>query len=316
MNNFGSIQLYFNLATSIIFTFVGFVGNGLVIYVISRPKFRIIPMFRYMIIAMIIDSFNVLTAWPSIFPYAFKTNRIVFICKFFYYLVYVFYQFSPWVIVISTLDRYLSVKYENRFKFRKDFKYQAIAVLIIFLVLVLIDFPFYHFYSLDSNMTLCTADFSIGFYLNCLDLLIATVIPFILMMSLNSLTAYQLIHRKKRLQKNKKKFKKEIQYFKTTLALCLYFLFLNLPFCILTVVCNSMNIQYLNTLIFYICNALTYFYSSFNCFIYFLFNKRIRHHFLLLIGYRRKSKKVVLSPIETLCKRVIFIQEEYEITNI
>ena len=276
-NDFANIIFEFNFVTSILFTSIGLIGNGLVIYIISRPKFRSIAMFRYLIVATLVDTINLSTMWPALYINELNIMSVELSCKFFFYAIYVFYQFSPWLLVLSTLERYLSVKFQNRFKFRNEFKYQLLIMIIIFLMTVILDFPVFYYYSLHHNSTYCHVDYSIGIYIDVFNSLVAAIIPFFVMILLNGLIVHLLITQKQKL--HRKEFKKEIQYFKTMLAVSSYFLLCNLPFCILIVINDAMVIKYTHTLHFFVLNALTFLYCAFNFLVYMLSNKLFRSYF-------------------------------------
>ena len=246
-------------------------------------------MFRYLIVATLVDTINLSTMWPALYINELNIMSVELSCKFFYYALYVFYQFSPWLLVLSTLERYLSVKFQNRFKFRNEFKYQLLVMLIIFLVIVFIDFPSFYFYGLYNNSTFCQVDYTIGIYLDVFNSIIASLVPFVAMILINGLIMHQLVKQKKKLQRNRKEFKKEIQYFRTVFAVSLYFLLCNLPFCILTIIYNALSIKYSETFIFYFLNALTFFYCSFNFFIFMLSNKLFRSNFFSMFCCKSKA---------------------------
>ena len=282
----------FNFISTTVLTAIGLVGNSLVVFILSRPEFLKVPMFRYLIAATIFDTINVLLSWPSVYPDAFQVNNLPISCKLYIYLFYIPFQASPWIIALSSVDRYLSIKYPKSLNFRNQFKYQLLAIIIILIGILLIDIPFYIYHDVLSNETGCVpTEYKIEFYLDVLDALISTIIPFIIMILSTILTSCLIVSQKAKLQKdNSKKFQKEMQLIKVLLAMDIYFLICNLPYCILTIVDDVLAINYFGTFSFYILNALTYVFSSCDFIIYFSFNKLFRKHFLSMISYFRKDK--------------------------
>ena len=287
------IKNNFNLISSIALTIIGIVGNLLVVYILTRKYFRKQSMFRYLVFATVVDTFNILSTWPIIYANFFQLNNLELNCKVFFYAVYVGFQFSPLLILVSTIDRYITVKGTIMFVFRKKLKYQILVILAIFLSLLAIDSPFFIYYKLGANETGCQPiNVTTSTYLDILDGLIAAVIPFVLMILFNSLIACKLINQKAKLHQNRRKIKKDTLHFKTTCAICLYFLFCNLPFCIFTVTNDLLGIDYIGTFTFFILNTLTYVYSSCNLFVYILANRIFRNHFKQMVRLIKKPNRV------------------------
>ena len=287
------IEVYFNLISSIFLTFIGLLGNSLVIFILSRKKFLKVSLFRYFIIATITDTLNFLFIWPANAPDFFKMNTYAIICKLYQYLSYIAYQLSVWIIVLSSIDRYLAVKYSNRFNFRNEFKYQAGAILTILIVLMVVDIPFLLFYDIyeDGNQSFCGYNptyISLGFYMDLLNSFISVFVPFFVMISTTILIGHHLIKHKLKLQQNRTNFQKEKQLVKTLCGMSLFYLACTLPFCILTVTYDALGINYFGTLEFSIVNFLTYVYSSCDFFIYLSCNKLFRQYFFYIISCGRK----------------------------
>ena len=292
-----AIEAYFNIVAAIVLTTIGLIGNSLVLYIITRPQFLKVALFRYLIVATIFDTINFLFIWPSDLPEAFYMNKYAIICKLYQYLSYMAYQFSIWIIVLSSVDRYLAVKFPTKFKIRNKFKYQAIAMVTIFVILLLIDIPYLMYYDIygDSNETYCgynPESISLGFYMDLLNSFISSIVPFIIIMLTTALIAHHLITKKLKLQQNRKNFEKELQFVKIIGAMDLFYLACTIPFCVLTVTYDALGINYFGRLEFNIVNFLTYVYSSCEFFIYFSCNKLFRTYFLSMIGCCRKSKPV------------------------
>lgn len=290
-----SIEHHFNLISSILLTAIGLVGNTIVIFILLQKQFRKVSLFRYLIMATIIDTLNFLFIWPANHPNFFYLNRIPIICKLFQYLSYVVYQLSVWIIVLSSIDRFLAVKYSHKFHSRNKFKYQSGAVFIIFVVLMLVDIPFFLSYDVyeHGNETFCgynPSSISIGFYMDLLNSFISTFVPFVLMILSTFIIGHHLIKHKTKLIRNKNNFTKELQFVKVMCAIDIFYLICTLPFCILTVTYDALGVNYFGTLEFSIVNFLTYVYSSFDFFIYFSCNKLFREYFMAIIRCRRKKE--------------------------
>ena len=136
-------------------------------------------------------------------------------CKLSQYLSYLVCLNISWIGVLVSIDRYLSIKYPYKFKFRSEFIYQ-----MIFIISILINIPIAHYYS-SYNNTCDIKDEKFSLKINIIDLLVSTVIPFIIMILSSALIGSYLI-------KNKMKFKyktldKEKQLIKILFSMDVFF---------------------------------------------------------------------------------------------
>ena len=280
-----------NFISTTVLTVFALVGNSLVLLILSRPEFLKVSMFRYLFAATIFDTINVLVSWPSVFPDAFQINSLSISCKLYMYIIFMPFQASPWIISLSSIDRYLSIKYPRALSIRKKFSFQLIAIISVLLAIILIDIPFFIYHDVVSNETGCApTTFRVQFYLDIFNDLVSTIIPFCIMISTTLLTAYLIIKQKSKLNIHSNKLQKEMQLIKILLAMDLYFLICNLPCCILTIVDDVLEINYFGTLSFTILNALSNVFSSCDLIIYLAFNKLFRRHFISMVSCFRKDK--------------------------
>jgi hypothetical protein len=234
---------YFNLVTAILFTVFALIGNSLVIIVLTKPKFLEIPFFRYLIVATIVETISASFIWASGFPNVFGINSYDINCKMYVYLSFVFLQFGPWINVLGSIDRYFSIKHPTKFHFRKQFKFQAFSVLIIFGSIILINVPYLVYLQVNSNLC-STGVFFTGLYLTIfLNGNMHCILPSICMIIMNGMIIYQLIVKRKKF--NKTKFYKEVQFAKVLLSNNLVFIILNLPFTIYIVVQFILGVNFL-----------------------------------------------------------------------
>jgi hypothetical protein len=229
---------YFNFIASLIFTIIAIIGNSLVLIILSKPKLRKESLFRYFIVTTIIDTINILLIWPFNFTDAFQINSSEISCKLFNYLPRVFYQFSPWINVLSSIDRLLAVKYTYRFKFRNELKYQLLAISLIFVTILLVDFPNYYYPEISLNETSCIfSNWTIWLFIDLYAALMAVILPFSIMIITSVVTVRQLI--KIKLKINKTNFENEKQLIKVSFGINFLFLISNIAYVILLIVCDA-----------------------------------------------------------------------------
>ena len=202
------IQSILNLSVSTTLTTISILGNTIVLIVFSKPKFRKESTFRYLIVSTLGSTVKVLFIWPLAFPDFFMMNQVSLICKIMSYTSFVAGQWMPWINSLSSIDRYLAVRFPCKLKWRTLAKYQAIAVVAIFVSLLLLDLPFYFYVDIPLNQTGCTTiDYEIGKLLSIWFTVITIVIPVTIMIIFTALTTRRLIKRK--MNFNKKDFTKD-----------------------------------------------------------------------------------------------------------
>jgi hypothetical protein len=288
-----SDQVNFNIISQAVTSVVSIIGNSLVLVIITRPKLFEISMFRYYIAATVIDTINVLATPLYVFPEytGFNTNQLS--CKLINFITNVFYIMSPWTVVLACLDRYLSVKYPNRFEFTKDLRCQILALIIVYCVITLINTPFYIFSVLGDNQTFCyiAADFNIQYSMDIFNAFQATFVPFFIMMLTSLLTTRQLIINKKKF--NKREFRNEMKFVKIMLAMNFFFLATNLPYSIVNVVYYTIGISDFTDYFSYdISLFLNNIYYSCDFFVFFLSNRLFRQCFFKLIHSCKRNNRV------------------------
>ena len=293
------INYYLNLVSAILFSAVGLIGNTLILFILARPEFRNVSMFRYSIVSAFNDMLVLTTMWLYL-PYVLDFNTYSINCKLIQYFGYLFYQFCPWIIVVSAIDRLLSVKYPTRFHFRTKIKFQATVLTSIFITLVFIDIPFYMYFDIQGsgNETYCgTTDSNAQFYNDILSSLISTIIPFVSMIFSTIVVGHHFLIKKKQFKKNRKRWQNEVQFLNILLAMNGFFLICNLPFCIQQLTFDGLEFNnqsyFYQYFVAYLTSNFGYAYNAFSFFLYFSCNKRFRNSFLVMIGKKRKKKPLL-----------------------
>ena len=273
---------YLHLSASIVFPVLSVVGNSLIIYVLTKPLFRKETFFRYLTVASIFDILSVLCIWLAYFPDFFLINKVDIMCKLYGFLPNLINEYSTWIIVLSSIDRLLAVRYPLKFDFRKEFKYQALIMLILFILLVLINLPYWFFLLIQPEYGLCLTvfDLSIYTYLNVSVAVYQVFLPFGLMVIINSITVYTLMRSQvERTTTNgikSKKFAKQKKLLRTLIGMNLLFLFTNFPSRIL----YFMNEYKVSTEVIDSLYLLRFVYFSFDFFVIFFSNYLFRKYCL------------------------------------
>ena len=291
------IDKYLIQISSVILTFIAIVGNSLVFYILTRPKFLKESIFRYFIASEIVASTKVIVLWIYSIPNFINWKVPDIFCKLFMCLVYVTYDLYPWISVINSIDRFISLKYPSRFLWTKKFQFQSLTIVIMLILLILINSVRY-FYSISSKSTVCEiASKEKGFYINLVNMLISSVIPFLIMLLCTFLIFYHLISQKLRLQQNNNDFKREKVFIRNVLIMDLWFLICYTPFCVTTFLQYTLDFTNIDENVWKIILdstiIISFFEISCNFFIHFTCNKLFRNYFLSMFGCcRRESRNI------------------------
>ena len=119
----------FHQVSSITISLVAIIGNSLIFYILAKPEFRSQSFFRYLFFGTIFNTINALLIWPINYPDFFLINEILISCNIQQYINDVSTTFSGWIIVLTSVDTFLSVKYPTKFQLVKSFKAQIIIIL-------------------------------------------------------------------------------------------------------------------------------------------------------------------------------------------
>ena len=281
-----SFNYYFNMATGSVISIVGLIGNLLVLFILTRKQFRNVSMFRYYSVVTAVETLQIPIIWIYNFPDFFYFNENEFVCKFIQSGSTLLLVFVTWMPPIISIDRFVSVKYPNKFLFRNKFKFQLSILACLLLGSLAASIPYYYFDKITTiaNVTQCSynEDPWIGFEINISLLVLSLFLPFTISITFGCLTAYQLINKKKRL--NIKNFNKEKRLLKVLISMDVFYLICNLPWGVFTILncIFSMEEYYPSSMIIFydISNFMFYIYQSFSFFVYFLSNKQFRNYLL------------------------------------
>jgi hypothetical protein len=261
---------------------VAIIGNSIVIIILMQRMFRKKPIFRYLIVATIFDTFNVILLWPNSYRHKFLINHIEIICKLFKFIDNMIGPFTAWVNVIASFDTLMLVKNPTKFKFRKNYKYQIFVILVGFFVTCLISLPAVFINSIGGEDNYCEPRYTpLNFHLFYFELYLFTVpvlIPFLINIVVSSITFLYL--RKTQININQNNYKKSKSLFKTTVYLNLVFLITYFTSFIIKIIFIFYIKIEIPFILGHFLDLLIYFYYSSDFFIYMIANRLFRETFI------------------------------------
>jgi hypothetical protein len=276
-----------------IFSFFCFTGNPLVIYIMTRPELRNVSLFRFLAVASFLNMVKLFEFVVLIWPDTFGVSNSRLACKFIFYFGYLPHHICNWALLWSGLDRYISVKYPNKYKFRNTIKFEVLIWLVLLFLGLLIQIPYY--FNADVISHRCqTIDLVLSSILSIVISLISVIIPGILMILITILVFKRLVTQKKKLRQSSKK---EISFLKALVSIDGLFLVCYMPYCISVIVTYISGTPFLGTLLYRVTNYFCIFYNSFDFFVYFFSNKLFRNYCISIFCGSRfvNSKKTTKS---------------------
>ena len=216
------------------FTIIALIGNSLVFYILTRLKFLKETIFRYFIASQTVATLIFMLVWVHTLRVVFSWNVAEYYCKIYVYFLSVAYCFYPWISVLNSIDRLLSVKYRSKFKFRKEIKYQLLALGIVLTSIMFTNIP-YLFYEVPSETKCIINNNTIGFYISLETLAISCFIPFIVKLFITTITIHYLLANKIKLQhkiRDENFFIREKRFAKSVLTMDLWHFICYSPYCL------------------------------------------------------------------------------------
>ena len=274
-------------------TIIGLIGNSIVLYIFTRPKFLKESIYRYFIISEVFATVSILLFWIHVIPAGLKWNVPISYCKIFLFILYTIYDFYPWISVQNSIDRYLTLKYPSKFRIIKKFTFQILSLSTTFALVMITNIPRV-LYGGTGNLTLCLINNAdVGFYMNLYNLAVSNLIPFILMICSTFLIFHYMITQKRKLQKNMVNFQREKNFIKNVLIMNLWFLCCYSPFCIVQFLRFSIDFPRNDSTSFLINLTIILSFVDITCnfFVYLCCNKLFRSYFFLIIGCRNVFQK-------------------------
>ena len=126
------INYYFSLSTAIIVPILSVINNIFVVSIFMRKPLRGQSMSRYLAILAICDTMNVIVSSLENIEGLIQFND--FSCRLITYVAAAFFQLIPYIKMIFSVDRLVSVNYSRRFLFKNTFKFQSIVFSTTFVI--------------------------------------------------------------------------------------------------------------------------------------------------------------------------------------
>jgi hypothetical protein len=306
-------DIYQQIRTIIVYSFIliiilGIVFNTLAFIVFSRKRFKRTVFATYFRFLIITDTLSLLMPLNKILEinyniYIEKISNTL--CKLRMYVPYVISPISAWILVIISLDRWMSIVISNKFLIRKKSGFQIlICILIIGFNLIFytpsLSFGLEEIKFIDnltnesSKMYSCSSNLTL---LSWMDAFQGCFLPFSLMISFSCLTIIFIFNTRKKTiisttnNNNKQSSikKRDIRFAIVSVSVNVIFLILNSPFTLVNLLDDSTMDQTIYDFLLSIRLFLYYFNFCLVFFINLGVNSTFRDEFLNMISKKDTS---------------------------
>jgi hypothetical protein len=281
---------------------VGIIGNIISFLVFCRPVFKKNSIRVYACALAIFDCFTLNQLYVDfglIFFDYYPPDHSDITCKIYYYISTAFSCIPPWILVVFSIDKILSMKKSPKFKLFKKRFFQltliavfAIVNILIFseILVLLVRTP--EIDDISSNLTLL-CDSTVMPYANIVGamyLLLGGIVPFVIMLGTSISIARLLSHSRqksigdRKIALARRRKSRDFKFAVTSLTFNFLFIALKLPL-VLYYVISSFNID-TPSVYFYISTLLFFINSSISFLVHFVSNSIFRKQFYLLIKCR------------------------------
>ena len=216
----------------------GLIGNLLAFSIFSRNKFQNTIFSTYYRVLLLMDLFVILTKLELIiYINQLPTFRIIssLTCKITTYLIYLNPAISAWILVLISVDRFLSIYMPGKFLFRKQIKNQLMACLIVTIYNCIIFIPAIVSSGLRLNLSNTNNN-----TINChkgdlvhlndlIELINSILITFIIMILCTIFTILAIFKSRNKSSSSSNQAKRDIRFAIVSIALNISFFVLTFP---------------------------------------------------------------------------------------
>ena len=288
----------------IVLIIIGIALNGIIFYVYTRKSlFRTSAGF-YFSVSAIVETMALLFgslkfAINNIFDYDIVLIS-AFMCKFLSTIIYILCQMASWILVIISIDRLILIKYPYKFAGSRFIKVRIVFIFSVFILISIINIPNLIYLDLTTvnntdfeEIYICSFTSSSNYIiLNFIDLFLAAVLPFIIMMFSGIIASIIIFNSKKKISHASIKSRKKYKFVSTIIARNVLFLVFNLPICIIHILAsydfelNPVSYAYF-ILIEILANVCVYANFALSFFVHLIFNKEF--YKILAKNFKKKS---------------------------
>ena len=256
-------------------TLIGLITNSMSLIIFSRKRFRGTIFSTYFRIHLSIETINLIFPINKMFELnlgMYFTLISTFCCKIRKFFANYNYAVAPSILVIISIDRFLSIAYPSKFLMRKKSLFQIFICFLVIGVNFCLYTPFWLFdlneinQTNQENQTLITYKcISPGQWIDFINILQEFFIPFTLTLLFTLLTIRTVFKSRAASSNNSSITKsKDIKFALSSITINILFLLFCSPYFILVLINDYSSLFKNRTDLFKMLEALSYFFFYFN----------------------------------------------------
>ena len=287
MNQFENTFLAFLTGIIILITLI---SNILCFIVYSRKKFTQISTSFFFKAIAITNCLTLAQELRNFVIFALDYNirlESTISCKVVSYLTYAIIPISPWIMNYISFSHLSSLKYPNKFKFRNAQKSKWLTIGMIIILSFGIYLPVVFVYELFENKETCFfINTNAELIVSYVNLLISTILPFIIMITSSILIISFIMESRNRLnQIVRNRMKKDVHFAITSIIINFVFLACYLPITI-----YDLFPHFELGFVYYNLNNLMYINCAIQIFLQLSVNVFFRKEFLKIFSYKKINR--------------------------
>ena len=284
------------------FGLTGLVVNLISIHIYNQKEFKTQPTTLYLIFSCILNIIISFLLPPLVIPSIVSYGIIS--CKIYFTLSTILQIYKPWILVFCSIDRLLTVVVPYKFKLKNQLKFQLRAIILLLVIGFLLGLPIAFFYEPDissyENKTVgCPQESLLKYkwvkiYIEAFYQIIASALPFIIMLVSSVVTAWKLYKNKSGLKSklNRRDMRREIQYGVSLVTMDVSFLVLRFPLMAFLILADNPNHSIIYKIDYSILVLVSGVHLFSPIFIFIFLNKIYRKYFLKLIRFKHFTNRV------------------------
>jgi hypothetical protein len=278
-------------------TFIGLITNSLSFIIFSCKRFQKTIFSTYFRLYLVFVSISLILSINKMLEsnfniYLSKISDIA--CKLRVFFSYVNYPIAAWLLVVISLDRYLTIAFPVKFSFHKRFQFQMLICCFIvgFNFCIFIPYLFNYLQKIESNGTIQIKCTTLNIWVELIDYLESTLIPFCLMIIFTSLTIKTVFD-----ARNSTSIKpKDMKFAVSSIIFNIIFLFFNSPVLLLSLMKNYTHLFVNLSDLYEFLNSLSLFFLYLNTtltfFVNYFINSIFKKEFELMLSFLRNYFKL------------------------
>ena len=305
------------------FSIFNAISNTLCLIIFMHKKFRSTSTgfyLNFLTVTDLLQSYMTIGYYVQEFNIQIDTVSSIF-CKLHNYLIYTLPLLPGWVLVIISVDQFISITFVQYAPILNKLQTKISLVTCVMLFICLLNSVDFFFFRLEfvNNSSVRTCFVPREFLAISTNLIIyscliaSTMLPLLVMTTANILATNKLMNSKKAMIMNKSPMKKEIKFEATIIGLNLLFIIFSVPVCVFMLMTQQQNYDENYYFTYF---ALVFFRHSHSClqfFVYLCANRIFRSEFVMLTRLFARVNLVKLQSFKNISTIGTFKQSSEEI---